>query len=156
MGAEGGWTVRRLAGTAHDLHHRTSQEEARDPDMQFQVMLSLSRESALDKRGIAGWMRRFQAYYFWPIGALYSWALRWNSVVALFRMPGETGWDRWLIPLHYALWLLLPLSLSGPLAVLSTYVVVSTVIALLLMAIFSIVAPVIASPTDPISATLLQ
>ncbi|HEY4241834.1 MAG TPA: acyl-CoA desaturase [Kofleriaceae bacterium] len=119
----------------HDAHHQHSQDEARDPDMQYAAVFSVYPSA--DKRGVAALARPFQHVYFWPLGALYSWSLRWDSIARCIRDPARTRVDRLVLPLHYALWLGVPVWLIGPVAALASYVVVSTVIGLYLVAIFA-------------------
>ena len=121
----------------HDTHHRHSQDEVRDPDMQYAATFSVHARGAAEKRGLAGALRPFQHLYFWPLGALYSWSLRWDSIARLIRDPDRTRVDRWVLPAHYALWLAVPSLVVGPAAALLGYVLVSTVIGLYLVAIFA-------------------
>ena len=121
----------------HDTHHRHSQDELRDPDMQYATVFSVHARGAAEKRGLAQALRPFQHLYFWPLGAVYSWSLRWDSVARLFGDPERTRVDRWVLPAHYALWLLGPALIVGPAAALAGYALVSTVIGLYLVAIFA-------------------
>jgi fatty acid desaturase len=121
----------------HGAHHRDPQDEQRDPDMQYAVAFSVYPQAAAAKCGVSRVMRRVQHHYFWPLGALYSWSLRWDSIVRLFRDPGRTRVDRWVLPAHYALWLVAPSLIVGPAAALAGYALVSTVIGLYLVAIFA-------------------
>jgi fatty acid desaturase len=121
----------------HDAHHRHSQDELLDPDMQYAVAFSVHARGAAEKRGVARALRPFQHLYFWPLGALYSWSLRCDSIARLFRDPAHTRVDRWVLPGHYALWLIGPALIVGPAAAIASYALVSTVIGLYLVAIFA-------------------
>lgn len=121
----------------HDTHHRHSQDELRDPDMQYAAVFSVHGRGAAEKRGLARVMRPLQHFYFWPLGALYSWSLRWDSIARLFRDPDRTRVDRWVLPGHYALWLVGPALIVGPAAAVVSYVLVSTLIGLYLVLIFA-------------------
>jgi fatty acid desaturase len=122
----------------HDLHHRYSQDPALDPDMQFDVVYSVHAEGAAQKRGLARRMLRFQALYFWPVATLYSYSLRWDSAVFAVKRRDLMAVDRWLLVVHYLLWLVLPSLWVGPRVAAFNYVVSSAVIAVLLTALFSI------------------
>lgn len=121
----------------HDTHHRHSQDEDRDPDMQYAAVFSVHARGAAEKRGLARVLRPVQHVYFWPLGALYAWSLRWDSLARLVRDPGRTRVDRWVLPAHYALWLAGPALLVGPVAAIVSYALVSTLIGLYLVAIFA-------------------
>lgn len=121
----------------HDTHHRHSQDELRDPDMQYAAVFSVHARGVAEKRGLGRVLRPVQHLYFWPLGALYSWSLRWDSIARLVRDPARTRVDRWVLPGHYALWLVGPSLIVGPVAALASYVLVSTLIGLYLVAIFA-------------------
>jgi fatty acid desaturase len=121
----------------HDAHHRDPQDEGRDPDLQYAAVFSVYRSAALRRRGLPRVMQRAQAWYFWPLAGLYSWSLRWDSAVRLFTSPAATRVDRWVLPMHYALWLAAPASVIGLGPALCNYVAVSTLIGLYLVAIFA-------------------
>lgn len=121
----------------HDAHHHDPQDEVRDPDMQYAVVFSVHARGAAEKRGLGSTLRPVQHYYFWLFSALYSWSLRWDSIARLFRSPGRTRIDRWILPGHYVLWLVGPALVVGPVAAIVGYVLVSTVIGLYLVAIFA-------------------
>jgi fatty acid desaturase len=121
----------------HDAHHRHSQDERLDPDMQFAATFSVHARGAAEKRGLASAIRPFQHLYFWPLTTLYAWSLRWDSIVRLFTDPDRTRIDRWVLPLHYVLWLVVPWLVVGPAAALVGYALVSAVTGLYLVAIFA-------------------
>ena len=121
----------------HDLHHRHTQDEALDPDMQFAVFLSVDPKGAAAKRGLLRLLLPFQALYFWPVATLYAYSLRWDSAVFAVKRRDLMTVDRWLLVAHYLLWLVLPSLLVGPGVALLNYAVSSAVIAVLLTALFS-------------------
>jgi len=98
----------------HDEHHHHAQDESRDPDMQYAVVLSVYPAAAAHKCGLATLTRPFQHIYFWPLGALYSWSLRWDSIARCAHDPTRTRVDRIVLPLHYALWLACQRGSSDP------------------------------------------
>lgn len=121
----------------HDAHHANPQDEGRDPDVQFKLLFSFHERAAASRQGLGRVLLVCQPLTFWPLAALYSWSLRWDSIARLFSDPRRTRIDRWVLPGHYALWLLVPSMVVGPAVAVATYVTVSTVIGLYLVAIFS-------------------
>src|SRR5262249_12526446 len=81
----------------HGSHHRYSQDEERDPDTCYAVVFSVHERAAAEKRGLPRLLMPFQAAYFWPVASLYSYSLRWDSVVFALRRPDLMRVDRWLL-----------------------------------------------------------
>jgi fatty acid desaturase len=121
----------------HDAHHRHAQDESRDPDMQYARLFSVAPRAAAARRGLARRHMRVQHLTFWPLAALYAWSLRGDSIARVVREPARTRIDRWVLPAHYALWLIAPALVVGPLAAAFAYLAVSTLIGLYLVAIFA-------------------
>jgi fatty acid desaturase len=121
----------------HDAHHRHSQDEARDPDLQYVAVFSVYRSAAVSRRGSLRVLQRAQAWYFWPLACVYAWSLRWDSAARLFTHPAATRVDRWALAAHYGLWLAAPASIIGLGPALCNYVAVSALIGLYLVAIFA-------------------
>lgn len=123
---------------AHNSHHRSCQEELEDPDMQFDVLLSVHERSAARKTGFGKWIRPYQAYYFWPLTLLYWLSMRYDGLVHLFQQPKKASWDWLALPAHYVLWLVIPGLVIGPRLALVAYAIASCLLALLSAAIFAV------------------
>ena len=124
--------------TVHDQHHRFPQDEARDPDVDYGLLFAVHERAArAPRRGLRRLFLAVQHLSFWPLGGLYAWGLRTDSVQRCLREPHRTRVDRWVLPLHYLLWLALPLCFVPPWWALLDYLVVSTLIGVHLLAIFA-------------------
>lgn len=124
--------------TVHDQHHRFPQDEGRDPDIDYGLLFAVHDRAALrPRRGLRRLFLAVQHVSFWPLGMLYAWGLRVDSVQRCFREPPRTRVDRWVLPLHYLLWLGVPALVVSPGIALAAYVAVSTVIGVNLLAIFA-------------------
>ena len=79
---------------------------------------------------------RIQRWAFWPLAAFYWVSLRFDGIRDLFQQPGETKIDRFLIPLHWIVLLVVPgLVFGWPTAILA-YVSVSCLSSLMTAAVF--------------------
>ena len=123
----------------HDRHHRHCQDEDRDPDMQYDSLLSLYPRAAHAKRGLARRMAPWQALYFWQTAVLfYALALRWESLRSAVKRPDRFVVDRWLLPVHCLPWLGLPSIFLGVWTAFIHYVVVSVLIGAALLTLFAV------------------
>ena len=99
----------------HNRHHTHCQEIDGDPDMHFGVLFSVYPNSANWRTPFGRMFLRIQKWAFWPLAAFYWVSLRYDAVRDLFQRPNETKVDRFLLPLHFVLLLVIPgLSGRGP------------------------------------------
>ena len=120
----------------HNVHHARCQEATRDPDMQFNLFLSVYPDSAAWKSRLGHFFLRIQKWSFWPLTPWYWVTLRFDGVRALFAHPERTRMDRWFVPFHFLLLLALPIYFFGWKAALAAYVVSSCIGAVLSAAVF--------------------
>lgn len=124
--------------TVHDQHHRFPQDEGRDPDVDYGLLFVVyDRAARAPRRGLRRMFLAVQHASFWPLGGLYSWGLRTDSVQRCLREPRRTRVDRWALAGHYVLWLVVPMFFVPIWWALLNYVAVSTVIGVNLLAIFA-------------------
>ena len=123
---------------AHNLHHARSQEQERDPDMQFDLLLAVYEDDVRRRSRFGKRLVRYQAWYFWPLTLFFWVSLRADGLRHLVREPLPSRIDRWILPLHYALWLLVPAIVTGPSPALWNYVATSCLAAILTASLFAI------------------
>ena len=123
---------------AHNLHHAHSQEQERDPDMKFDLLLAVYEDDVRRRSSGRRRLVRFQAWYFWPLTLLFWVSLRADGLRHLIREPSRARIDRWVLPLHYALWLAVPAVVAGPAHAAWNYVVTSSLAAILTASLFAI------------------
>ena len=120
----------------HNRHHAQCQEIDGDPDMHFGVLFSVYPNSASWQTPFGRFFLRIQKWSFWPLAAFYWVALRYDAIRDLFQRPAETKVDRFLLPLHWILLLVVPgLVWSWPAAILA-YVTVSCLSSLMTASVF--------------------
>jgi fatty acid desaturase len=120
----------------HNLHHVRCQEIGGDPDMHFGVLFSVYPNSASWGTPLGRLFLRIQKWAFWPLAAFYWVTLRYDAIRDLFQRPRETRVDRFLLPLHWLLLLVVPgLVWSWPSAILA-YVTVSCLSSLMTASVF--------------------
>jgi fatty acid desaturase len=69
--------------STHNRHHRRPNQSGCDPDIDF-MLLAFSESQALEKRGLARFCVRYQAYLFFPSLLLEAFSLRFESIRFLF------------------------------------------------------------------------
>jgi fatty acid desaturase len=123
---------------SHDAHHAHSQDESGDPDMQVDTAMSLTLGSARSKTGLGRWLLPFQGYYLWPLSTLFAHSLRIQSLGCSYRGPRHFAIDAAVLPVHYALWLVLPLLWldAGAARVACVYLISSAVVGAYLALLF--------------------
>ena len=121
---------------SHNAHHAHCQEIDGDPDMQFGVIFSVYPNSANWHTALGRFFLRIQKWAFWPLASLYWVTLRYDAIRDLFQRPRETRVDRFLLPLHWIMMLVIPgLVWSWPAAILA-YVTVSCLSSLMTASVF--------------------
>jgi fatty acid desaturase len=120
----------------HNVHHARCQEVGGDPDMHFGVLFSVYPHSASWDTALGRCFLRIQSWAFWPLSALYWVTLRYDAIRDLFQRPRETRIDRYLIPLHWLVLLVVPGLIFGWPAAILAYVTVSCVSSLMTASVF--------------------
>jgi len=123
---------------AHNLHHARSQEQARDPDMQFDLLLAVYEDDVRRRSRIGKRRVRYQARYFWPLTLFFWVSLRADGLRHLAKESRPARIDRWVLPLHYVLWLVVPAIVGGPSHAIGNYVATSCLAAILTASLFAI------------------
>ncbi len=120
----------------HNRHHTHCQEIDGDPDMHFGVVFSVYPNSASWRTPVGRFFLRIQKWAFWPLAAFYWVSLHYDAIRDLFQRPNETKVDRFLLPLHFVVLLVVPaLIWSWPAAILA-YVTVSCLSSLMTASVF--------------------
>ena len=120
----------------HNAHHVHCQEVGGDPDMHFGVLFSVYPGSASWHTPLGRFFLRIQKWAFWPLSAFYWVTLRYDAIRDLFQRPRETKIDRFLMPLHWLVLLVVPGLLFGWQAALLAYVTVSCVSSVMTASVF--------------------
>jgi fatty acid desaturase len=120
----------------HNLHHVHCQEIEGDPDMHFGVLFSVYPSSASWHTPLGRFFLRIQKWSFWPLAAFYWVTLRYDAVRDLFQRPKETRVDRFLLPLHWIVLLVIPGLTFGWGAALLAYASVSCLSSLMTVSVF--------------------
>ncbi len=120
----------------HNAHHVHCQEVGGDPDMHFGVLFSVYPGSANWHTPLGRLFLRVQKWAFWPLSLFYWVALRYDGFRDLFQRPKETKIDRFLMPLHWIVLLVVPGLVFGWTAALVAYVTVSCVSSLMTASVF--------------------
>lgn len=120
----------------HNRHHAHCQEVGGDPDMHFGVLFSVYPQSASWHSRIGRFFLRIQKWAFWPLSSLYWVSLRYDGIRDLFQQPSETKLDRFILPLHWLVLLIVPGFVFGwPTAVLA-YLTLSCISSIMTASVF--------------------
>jgi fatty acid desaturase len=120
----------------HNSHHVHCQEVGGDPDMHFGVLFSVYPDSASWRTGLGRFFLGIQKWAFWPLSAFYWVTLRYDAIRDLFQRPGETKLDRFLMPLHWIVLLIVPGLVFGWTTALLAYVTISCLSSLMTASVF--------------------
>jgi fatty acid desaturase len=120
----------------HNQHHAHCQEIDGDPDMHFGVLFSVYPDSANWQTPLGRFFLRIQKWAFWPLSSLYWITLRYDGVRDLFQRPRETRIDRFLLPMHWLVLLVLPGLFFGWHAAILAYITMSCISSLMTASVF--------------------
>jgi fatty acid desaturase len=120
----------------HNLHHVHCQEIEGDPDMHFGVLFSVYPNSANWQTPLGRMFLAIQKWAFWPLASLYWVTLRYDGIRDLFQRPKETRIDRFLMPMHWIVLLVIPGLVFGWYAAIVAYVTVSCISSLMTASVF--------------------
>jgi fatty acid desaturase len=120
----------------HNRHHFHCQEIGGDPDMHFGVLFSVYPRSANWHSPLGRMFLRIQKWAFWPLASFYWVTLRYDGIRDLFQRPEETKVDRFLMPLHWIVLLVVPGLVFGWSTALLAYVSVSCISSLMTASVF--------------------
>lgn len=120
----------------HNQHHIHCQEVDGDPDMHFGVLFSVYPESSNWHTRVGRFFLRVQKWAFWPLASLYWVALRYDGIRDLFQQPKQTRIDRFLMPLHWIILLVVPGLVFGWPAAAAAYVTMSCLSSLMTASVF--------------------
>jgi fatty acid desaturase len=120
----------------HNLHHARCQEIDGDPDMRFGVLFSVYPHSDNWQTPLGRAFLRVQKWAFWPLASFYWVSLRYDGIRDLFQQPKETKVDRFLIPLHWIVLLVIPGLVVGWLPAIAAYLAMSILSSLMTASVF--------------------
>jgi len=120
----------------HNQHHAHCQEIGGDPDMHFGVLFSVYPNSANWRTPLGRFFLMIQKWAFWPLASFYWVTLRYDGIRDLFQRPKETRVDRFLMPLHWIVLLIVPGFVFGWGAALAAYVTASCLSSLMTASVF--------------------
>lgn len=119
----------------HNLHHKFSQDETQDPDMQSDAV-ALYAGALGSRRGIGKWTVRWQAPLLFGMYALHIFQLRYDGWAHVWRNKESSATDAVLLALHFVLWLAVPAYFLGPAVACTNYVIVSMLCGLIYGPVF--------------------
>jgi fatty acid desaturase len=120
----------------HNQHHAQCQKVGSDPDMHFGVLFSVYPNSDSWRSPLGRFFLRIQKWAFWPLASFYWVSLRRDAIRDLFQQPDKTRVDRFLLPLHFLVLLVLPGLLIGWPAAILAYLTMSCLSSLMTASVF--------------------
>lgn len=125
------------------LHHSHPNVPGQDQDIALWPFAASAADHARSGP-FRRWMQRSaQAYMFWPLTLLLGFSMRLDSVKHVVRRVRRNGLERdsaldaACMTAHYALWLVLPSLVFGPLPTILFYVALWGIVGLLLSMVFA-------------------
>lgn len=106
----------------HRTHHQFCQYEAKDPDMDVDLVVSLTEDSRRRKNALGRFFTSCQGISVWFLSLLFAHSQRHLSQWGVLRNPRTYALDAAVLVLHFGLWWGLPLALGvDPWLVLLVY-----------------------------------
>ena len=97
----------------HRAHHLHCQDEARDPDLAVDLVVSLTAASRRAKGRVGRFLTRGQAVHVWALSLLFGHSQRLLSQAAALRHPVRHRADAAMLAAHFALWFAVPCAWLG-------------------------------------------
>ena len=95
----------------HNMHHANTNEEGEDPDLEI-PLLSFTRSKFLRERGVAGLIKKYQAWTYYPLRALVSITRRSGSFFYyLQEFKFTNSWKLFGLIVGLIIWYVLPFML---------------------------------------------
>ena len=120
----------------HNLHHSHCQETDGDPDMQFGVVFSVYPDSSNWGTPLGRFFLAIQRWAFWPLSCFYWVGLRYDGIRDLFQQPKVTRIDRFVLPLHWLVLVVVPGLVFGWGPAAAAYLAISCVSSLMTASVF--------------------
>lgn len=92
----------------HSDHHQFCQDETKDPDMQVETAVSLTKNFADQKKGLGQFMTRYQKYHIWFLSLFFAHSQRFLSQAGTFKNIRKYWLDAAMLLAHYIVWFALP------------------------------------------------
>jgi fatty acid desaturase len=106
----------------HRTHHQFCQYEPKDPDMDVDLVVSLTEDSRLRKNALGRFLTRCQGLSIWFLSLLFAQSQRHLSQWGVLVNLRTYALDALVLLIHFGLWWGLPLALGvDPLRVLVVY-----------------------------------
>ncbi|MEA5464564.1 fatty acid desaturase family protein [Leptothoe sp. PORK10 BA2] len=121
----------------HDLHHRYCNDETRDPDMNA-LFLKLYEADCAERPAWVGWVIRRQSYLLWVLAMFHNFDFQRLSWIYAIANPKRCQAERVLIPLHFSVYLILPIVLLGWQMALTNYIISTMLSGVILAKLFAI------------------
>ncbi len=132
LGISYGYWVRK-----HNQHHAHPNHEDHDPDIDIPI-LAFSPEQALEKRGVARWIVKYQAFLFLPLLFFQATSMHVYALYILIKDPPRQRWlELGLIAAHWLLYIGAPLYFLGPWLTLIIVVVRQALSGLYMASVFA-------------------
>ncbi len=132
LGVSYGYWIRK-----HNQHHANPNHVDMDPDIDIPI-IAFSPEQALEKRGFARLIVKYQAFLFMPLLCLQATSMHLYALYILIKDPPRNRWlELGLIAAHWGLFLGLPLFFLGPWATLIIFLVRQALSGLYMASVFA-------------------
>ncbi|WP_141735676.1 fatty acid desaturase family protein [Oligoflexus tunisiensis] len=93
----------------HRTHHQFCQHEPKDPDMDVDLVVSLTEDSLRRKNALGRFLTRCQGISVWFLSLFFAHSQRHLSQWGVLREPRKFALDLAVLGLHFSLWWALPL-----------------------------------------------
>ena len=92
----------------HGAHHDFCKDETKDPDMQVDTAVSLTRDFVQKKTNLGRFMTKYQKYHIWFLSLFFAHSQRFLSQIGTLKNIRKYWLDVVMLLLHYSVWFVLP------------------------------------------------
>ena len=119
----------------HNLHHAHPNQEG---DTDIEIPFAFTDERYKNAKGIRGFMRRYQAYLYYPLGALLAFSMR-STGIRDYRKhyANDSKWEMLLFGIGLFTWFILPFFVFGLSKAIILIIATNVTIGLYMMNIFA-------------------
>ncbi len=122
----------------HELHHRFCNEETRDPDMNLFFVKLYEADEAAQRPIWVRWMVQQQAWLLWILSMFHNFDFQRVSWIYAVQNPKRCRAEFVLVPLHFIVYLLIPIAILGWPVAVTNYVISMMVSGFILATVFTI------------------
>jgi len=121
----------------HNMHHAHPNQEGADPDVEL-PLLSFTKEDYRAKTGLSKYLRKYQAFLYYPMGIFVVFSPRFGSIKYLIKeFKPKMWWEVAIFSASFFAWFVMPFFIFDLQKALLLFVIVNMVLGFYLLNVFA-------------------